>query len=55
MKMRDYPTLHLSHKLIEMYAGLTLQGDWGKQVALVRLISLFRWSKTKWKLPCNLE
>jgi hypothetical protein len=33
-------------------AGLTLEG---KEVALWRLTSISRWSKAKFKYPCNLE
>jgi hypothetical protein len=33
-------------------AGLTLVG---KEVALWRLTSIFRWSKAKFKYPCNYE
>jgi hypothetical protein len=33
-------------------AGLTLVG---KEVALWRLISISRWSKAKFKYPCNYE
>ena len=35
--------------------GLTLEGDSGEEVALWRLISLSRWSKAKFKSPCNFE
>ena len=35
--------------------GLTLEGDSGKEIALWRLTSLSRWSKVKFKLPCNFE
>jgi hypothetical protein len=33
--------------------GLTLEGDSGEEVALWRLTSLSRWSKAKFKSPCN--
>ena len=36
-------------------SGLTLEGDSGKEVALWRLTSLSRWSKAKFKSPCNFE
>ena len=35
--------------------GLTLEGDSGEEVAQWRLTSLSRWSKAKFKLPCNFE
>jgi hypothetical protein len=34
---------------------ITLEGDSGKEVALWRLTSLSRWSKAKFKSPCNVE
>jgi len=37
------------------YTGLTLEGDSGEEVALWRLTSLSRWSKEKFKSPCNFE
>ena len=36
-------------------AGLTLEGDLGKEVALWRLTLFSRWSKEKFKSPCNIE
>jgi len=36
-------------------SGLTLEGNSGEEVALWRLTSLSRWSKAKFKLPCNSE
>ena len=35
--------------------GLTLEGNSGKEVALWRLTSPSRWSKAKYKSPCNFE
>ena len=35
--------------------GLTLEGNYGEEVALWRLTSLSRWSKAKFMLPCNFE
>jgi hypothetical protein len=35
-----------------LFAGLTLEGE---EVALWRLTSLSRWSKAKFKSPCNFE
>jgi hypothetical protein len=35
--------------------GLTLEGNYGEEVALWRLTSLSRWSKVKFKSPCNFE
>jgi hypothetical protein len=37
------------------YAGLTLEGDSGKEVTLWRLTSLSCWSKAKFKSPWNFE
>jgi hypothetical protein len=36
-------------------SGLTLEGDSGEEVALWRLTSLSRWSKAKFRSPCNFE
>ena len=44
-----------SESLIYNIAGLTLEGDSGKEVALWRSTSLSRWSKAKFKSPCNFE
>jgi hypothetical protein len=38
-----------------MHSGLTLEGDSDEEVALWRLTSLSRWSKAKFKSPCNFE
>jgi hypothetical protein len=35
--------------------GFTLEGDLGKEVTLWELTSLSRWSKAKFKSPCNFE
>ena len=40
---------------LDISAGLTLEGDLGEEVALWRLNSLSRWSKEKFKSPCNFE
>jgi hypothetical protein len=38
-----------------LYSGLTLDGDSGEEVALLKLTSLSRWSKAKFKSPCYFE
>jgi hypothetical protein len=35
--------------------GLTLEGDSGEEVVLRRFTSLSRWSKAKFKSPCNFK
>jgi hypothetical protein len=40
---------------LAQFSGLTLHGDSGEEVALVKLTLLLHWSKAKWKSPCNFE
>jgi len=40
---------------IRYTSSITLEGDSGEEVTLLRLTSLFRWSKAKFKSPCNCE
>ena len=44
-----------SHSLTFSSWGLMLEGDSGEEVTLWRLNSLSRWSKVKFKSPCNFE
>jgi hypothetical protein len=43
------------NKLTSLKSGLALKGDSGEEVAWWWLTSLSRWSKAKFKSPCNFE
>jgi hypothetical protein len=46
---------NILYKMWRTTPGLTLEGNSGEEVALWRLTSLSRWSKAKFKSPCNFE